>query len=153
MDKTLEFCKYRSKKGIRIINTTDHILRMKELDGTMIEIPSSVLPKNIPDSYEAKARELKTTVKEVCDSSLFIKVESEWVDGGYVQYERFKYDEKAVFDIFRIISGNRPYGLDFIIGTYPAARVFPNHIIEPFYIDSNNYLIESYKFKEYYSKL
>ena len=126
---------------------------MKELDGTMIEIPSSVLPKNIPDSYEAKARELKTTVKEVCDSSLFIKVEREWFDGGYVQYETFKYDRGAVLDIFRIIKGNSPYGLDFIIGTYLAARVFPNDIMEPFYIDLNNYFIESYKFKEYYDEM
>lgn len=154
MDKTLEFCKYHLKKGPTLINTTNHILRVKELDGAIIEIPSSVLPVNIPDSYEAKARELKTTVREVCDSSLFIEVEREWVDDGcYMQYERFKYDEEAVLDIFSTIRGDYPRGLDFIIGTYPAARAFPDRIKEPVYIDSKIYLIESNKFKAYYDHL
>lgn len=42
-------------------------------------------------------------------------MEREWFDGGYVQYETFKYDEEAVLDIFSIIREFGHYGLDFIL--------------------------------------
>ena len=52
MLKTINFCTYYSQSGTVIVNATDHILRIKELDGTIVELPSSVLPKDVPASYE-----------------------------------------------------------------------------------------------------
>ena len=67
MFNTIDFCTHYSQSGTIIVNATDYILRIKELDGTIFELPSSVLPEDIPDSYEAKAKEMGTTVKKVCN--------------------------------------------------------------------------------------
>lgn len=148
MNKTLEFCTHYSQKGIIIVNATDHILRIEELDGTIIELPSSVLPENIPDSYKAKAKDMRTTVKKLCDSSLFIKVEREWMKYGEFLYrEWFKSD--GVSSIIYNIHKEHNRSKTFIIGTHQAARAFPREIAEPFYIDSDNYLIESDRFRAY----
>lgn len=146
--KTLEFCTHHSQKGIIIVNATDHILRIEELDGTIVELPSSVLPENIPDSYKAKAKDMRTTVRKVCDSSLFIKVEREWMQcGGFLYREVFK--SHGGIDIIYNIHKEHNRSNTLIIGTHQAAQAFPREIAEPFYIDSDNYLIESDKFRSY----
>lgn len=148
MFNAIDFCTYYSQSGIIIINATDHILRIKELDGTIVELPSSVLPKDIPDSYKAKAKEMGTTVKKVCDSSVFIKVEREWKKmGEYLYREVFKSD--GVMSIIHNIHKENKRSHTFIVGTHFAARAFPQEIAEPFYIDENTYLMESDKFRAY----
>ena len=98
MFDTIDFCTHYSQRGIIIVNATDHILRIKELDGTIVELPSSVLPKDIPDSYKAKAKKMRTTVKKVCDSSVFIKVEREFMRiDDYLYREVFRSDMVASF--------------------------------------------------------
>ena len=148
MFNTLDFCTHYSQSGIIIVNATDHILRIKELDGTIVELPSSVLPKDIPDSYEAKAKEMGTTVKKVCNSSLFAKVDREWMKmGDYLYREIFKSD--GVMSIIDNIHKEHKRSHTFIVGTHSAARAFPNEIAEPFYIDEDTYLMESDKFRAY----
>ena len=91
MFNTIDFCTHYSQSGTVIVNATDHILRIKELDGTIVELPSSVLPKYVPESYETKAKRMGTTIKKVCNSSLFAKVEREWMKmGDYSYREVFK---------------------------------------------------------------
>ena len=38
------FCSGRTKNNLIIVNATNHILRVKEEDGSILEIPSSVWP-------------------------------------------------------------------------------------------------------------
>lgn len=148
MSKTIDFCTYYSQSGTVIVNVTDHILRIKENDGTIIELPSSVLPQDIPDSYKVKAKKLKTTVKEVCNSSIFAKVEREWIQANkYAFREIFK--SNKVLDIVWEIQKEYSHSNLFIVGTHIAARAFPSIITEPFYIDEQNYLIEADKFRFY----
>ena len=137
MLKTINFCTYYSQSGTVIVNATDHILRIKELDGTIVELPSSVLPKDVPASYETKAKEVGTTVKKVCNSSLFAKVEREWMKmGNYSYREMYKIQKES-------------YVKTFIVGSHFAARAFPGKIVEPFYIDEATYLMKPDKFREY----
>lgn len=146
MFNTIDFCTHYSQSGTIIVNATDHVLRIKELDGTIIELPSSVLPKDIPDSYEARAKEMGTTVKKVCNSSLFAKVEREWMKmSDYVYHEVFKSD--GVMDIILKIQKEHRHLKTFIVGTHFAARAFSNEIVEPFYIDEATYLMEPDKFR------
>ena len=148
MFNTIDFCTHYSQSGIIIVNATDHVLRIKELDGTIVELPSSVLPKDIPDSYMVKAKEMGTTIKKVCDSSVFIKVEREWMKmGQYLYREVFRSD--GVMSIIDKIHKEHKRSHTFIIGTHSAARAFPSEIAEPFYIDEDSYLIESDKFRAY----
>ena len=103
MDKTVNFCSYRfpSDKVI-VVNATDRLIRMKKPDGEgIVEIPSSVLPKGeIPEAYKTRAKELDTTVEKVCDASLFIDVEREFVQTR----QEFVYREK-----FKAKNGSNPY--------------------------------------------
>ena len=102
MLKTINFCTYYSQSGTVIVNATDHILRIKELDGTIVELPSSVLPKDVPASYETKAKEVGTTVKKVCNSSLFAKVEREWMKMGNYSYREMYKSNGVMNIIFKI---------------------------------------------------
>lgn len=148
MKKTIEFCTYRSQNGLVLVNATDHVLRIKEPDCTIIELPSSVFPQNmdIPDSYKAKAKDLGTNVKKVCDSSLFIKVEiAEMEISQCVYCEMFKSD--GVLNIIEDIL--KYHDKPLIIGTRSAARAFPKEIVEPFYINKKTCLIKADKFRTY----
>ncbi len=147
MLKTINFCTYYSQSGTVIVNATDHILRIKELDGTIVELPSSVLPKDVPASYETKAKEVGTTVKKVCNSSLFAKVEREWMKMGNYSY-REMYKSNGVMNIIFKIQ-KESYVKTFIVGSHFAARAFPGKIVEPFYIDEATYLMKPDKFREY----
>lgn len=148
MFNTIDFCTHYSKSGTVIVNATDHILRIKELDGTIVELPSSVLPKEIPDSYEAKAKEMGTTVKKVCNSSLFAKVEREWMKMSEYSYREI-YKSDGVMGIICEIQKEHNHSRTFIVGTHFAARAFSGNIVEPFYIDEAIYLMEADKFRVY----
>ena len=148
MFSTIDFCTHYSQSGTVIVNATDHILRIKELDGTIVELPSSVLPKDIPDSYEAKAKEMGTTVKKVCNSSLFAKVEREWMKMDKYSY-REMYKSDGVMNIVCKIQKEYNQSRTFIVGTHVAARAFSGNIVEPFYIDEATYLMEPDKFRVY----
>lgn len=148
MFNTIDFCTHYSQSGTVIVNATDHILRIKELDGTIVELPSSVLPKEIPDSYEAKAKEMGTTVKKVCNSSLFAKVEREWMKMSEYSYGEI-YKSDGVMGIICEIQKEHNHSRTFIVGTHFAARAFSGNIVEPFYIDEATYLMEADKFRVY----
>lgn len=144
MFKTIEFCSHYEKNGNIIVNATDHILRMQHSDGSIVEIPSSVLPKDIPDSYKEKAKKLGTTVEEVCDSSLFIWLKKEKTEIN---------DLSNVISVISNICEEHDYNKTFILSTHPVAVYFAFNeepiIFEPIYIDKDNYLIKS-DFLAYY---
>lgn len=146
MFNTIEFCTHYSQSGTLIVNATDHILRIKELDGTIVELPSSVLPKDIPDSYKAKAQALGTTVEKVCNSSLFAKVEREWMNIDTYLYREI-YKSVGVMDIICKIQKAHIHSRVFIVGSHFAAKAFSGIIVEPFYIDEATYLFKPDKFR------
>lgn len=149
MFNTIDFCTHYSQSGAIIVNATNHLLRIKELDGTIVELPSSVLPKeDIPDSYEAKAKELGSSVKKLCNSSLFANVERDWLKVTKNAYREI-FKSVGVMDIICRIRKEHSNPSTFIVGTHFAARAFPGQIVEPFYIEEEKYLMEVEKFKIY----
>ncbi|MCI9421042.1 MAG: hypothetical protein HFG32_13785 [Eubacterium sp.] len=146
----VEFCTYYSQNGLVIVNATDRILRMKEKDGTIVKIPSSVLPKGkLPKVYEQMAEELHTAPKKIFDGSIFINLKiEEWEVSKCVYAEVCKTVGNSVFDIISKINECHPCGRAIIVGTTTAARNFGDFgVVEPVYIEDN--VIMGNKFKLY----
>ncbi len=146
----VEFCTYYSQNDLTIVNATDHILRMKEKDGTIVEIPSSVLPKGkLPKVYEEKAEELHADPKKIFDGSIFINLKiDEWEVRKCVYEDVCKTVGNSVFDIISMINKCHPYDGVIIVGTMLAARNFGEFgVVEPVYIKDD--VIMGNKFKLY----
>lgn len=144
------FCTYYSQDDLVIVNATDRILRMKEKDGTIVEIPSSVLPKGkLPKVYTEKAEELHEDPKKIFDGSIFINLEiEEWEVRKCVYEDVCKTVGNSVFDIISMINKCHPYDGVIIVGTTLAARNFGEFgVVEPVYIKDD--VILGNKFKLY----
>ena len=145
----VEFCTYYSQNDLVIVNATDRILRMKEKDGTIVEIPSSVLPKGkLPKVYEEKAEELHTDPKKIFDGSIFINLKiEEWKVRKCVYDDVCKTVGNSVFDIISMINEYHSYDV-IIVGTTPAARNFGEFgVVEP--VSLKDGVIMGNKFKLY----
>lgn len=150
----VEFCTYYSQNHLVIVNATDHILRMKEKDGTIVEIPSSVLPKEkLPKVYKEKAEELHTDPKKIFDGAIFINLQTEeWKVSECVYEDVCKTVGNSAFNIISMIneyhSWCHPYEQLIIVGTTLAARNFGKFgVVEPVSLEDD--VIMGNKFKLY----
>lgn len=143
---------YYSKEGFLIVNATDKLLRLKEKDGSIVDLPSSVLPK--PKSkYSKLYRQIAiqhgyNDPKNFFDSSFFINldpVEAKVKDGVYNVW--YKTLGRSCFDIFDDIE-NRISHNAIIVGTHDAALAWPDHdVVEA--IPLSNGIIRADKFRSY----
>lgn len=148
----VDLCSYYSQNGLVIVNVTDQILRLKEKDGTVVEIPSSVLPEGeTPKVYKEKSNELFGSFKKrLFDGSLFINLEIEELQVHKCVYKEFcKTIGNSVFDIISKIEEVYPCEDVVIVGTPIAARHFGNFghfgVVEPVYLEDGTIRYDKFK--------
>lgn len=149
--KTIRACTYYCRSGAAIINATDHLLRLKEKDGTIVEIPSSVMPKGeLPKVYKETAAELYTTPAKLFDGSIFINIKKEeYKVREFIYKDLYKTVGNSVLEIISRIREEYPYEV-FIVASEMAARNFGElGVVEPVYLDEDEGIIMNDKFKSY----
>lgn len=147
----VDFCSYYSQNGLVIVNVTDQILRLKEQDGTIVEIPSSVLPEGeVPKVYEEKLREMHAGFeRHHFDGSIFINLKVEESEVRKCVYKEVCTTiGNSVFDIISKIRECYPWSSVVIVGTTVAAKNFGDFgVVEPVYLEDGT--IRGDKFKLY----
>ena len=149
------FCRGRTKNNLIIVNATNHILRVKEEDGSILEIPSSVWPTDdvLRNFYKKRAQVLGLSLiylRHLLDSSLFINVQvSELEVRRFVYENQYKSVGNSAISILENITSCYPYQDMVIVGTTVAAKTYPKYVVTPTYIDRENNLIRCNKFMSY----
>lgn len=150
----VDLCTYHAKNGLILVNTTEKVLRVKELDSSIEYILSSVYPKDldsIPERYIAKAEEYGIEISDLramCNSSLLIDVKLKMEEiRKCIFKETFICKNKQILDIITRIIKKYPTERLVIIGSAEAAKAFPSYIVEPVYLGDN--IIRCDYFKSY----